>query len=288
MISIIISSRDSDQLERVSRDIDKKIGVQYEVITIPNASGELGICEAYNLGAKRSKYDILCFMHEDIMFHTQDWGAIVLNVLQDQTIGLVGVAGGALKTKAPTGWWCEGYPSGRINLLQHHKDGRVVRYNSKKKTQSLVDVVTIDGVWFCCPKAVWEKSPFDAETFSDFHLYDFDFAMQVLTQNRRVCVTYEVLIEHFSDGSYGEVWATNAIKFIEKWRHTLPRTVLQLPASQLQRIEWKDFQYFTKLLLTIGYDPEIIAQYVRACFTLKPFAPSNWYLFARLLRQKYL
>lgn len=73
MISIIICSKNKDLLKDVSANIELTIGVPYEIIAIENNKGEFGICKAYNDGASKAKYDIFCFMHEDISFETQNW-----------------------------------------------------------------------------------------------------------------------------------------------------------------------------------------------------------------------
>ena len=77
MISIIISSANSKQLEEVSQNVAQTIGVPYEIISFNNADGSMGICEVYNKGTAKAKYDLLCFMHEDLLFKTMDWGKVV-------------------------------------------------------------------------------------------------------------------------------------------------------------------------------------------------------------------
>ncbi len=77
----------------LKENIRATIGVAFEIIPIINSGGRIGICEAYNIGARRSKFGMLCFMHEDVRMHTMSWGKIVSRILQDKSIGLLGVAG---------------------------------------------------------------------------------------------------------------------------------------------------------------------------------------------------
>ncbi|MCE5282251.1 MAG: glycosyltransferase family protein, partial [Deltaproteobacteria bacterium] len=78
MISIIICSRDSGALKEVSGNIEETIGVPYEIIAIDNSRNQYSIFDAYNLGAEQSTFDHLCFMHEDILYHTPHWGSAVI------------------------------------------------------------------------------------------------------------------------------------------------------------------------------------------------------------------
>jgi hypothetical protein len=104
MISIIICSIDPCRLDQLNRNIEQTIGVPYELIPIDNSSNRYGLCQAYNLGAARAAYPILCFMHEDIAFETADWGLSVIRHLEDPSVGLIGVAGGDGRALVPCSW----------------------------------------------------------------------------------------------------------------------------------------------------------------------------------------
>ena len=54
-----------------------------------------GICEVYNSLAALAKVFIFrCFVHEDILFQTLDWGLSVEDIFsQNPAMGVVGVAG---------------------------------------------------------------------------------------------------------------------------------------------------------------------------------------------------
>ncbi len=69
---------------------------------------------------------------------------------------------------------------------------------SNLKNVSLAKVVTLDGVWFCTRKDIALEFPFDGETLKRFHCYDIDFALSVF----QVAVTFDILIQHFSTGSF--------------------------------------------------------------------------------------
>ncbi|MEJ7663695.1 MAG: glycosyltransferase [Hymenobacter sp.] len=162
-----------------------------------------GICEAYNKGAARSKYSIVCFMHEDIYFHTLNWGQLVVEILADEKIGVLGVAGGTYVADAPGSWNSCGSEY-IVMQIQHTVNGRTQLDRLVPEHGNLFPVAAVDGVWMCCRKAVWQDSPFDATVFPGFHFYDVDFCTRIFPTHQ-ICVTTAVLIEHFSRGSYTEL-----------------------------------------------------------------------------------
>ena len=70
MLSLIICSRNSDISATLKKNIETTIGINYELIVINNSLNHYSIFEAYNQGIRKSKYQFLCFMHEDILYHT--------------------------------------------------------------------------------------------------------------------------------------------------------------------------------------------------------------------------
>jgi hypothetical protein len=52
------------------------------LIVIDNSENAYSILEAYNLGIEISKGDFLCLIHDDVLFHTKNWGSIVQDVFE--------------------------------------------------------------------------------------------------------------------------------------------------------------------------------------------------------------
>ncbi|OGX91080.1 glycosyltransferase [Hymenobacter coccineus] len=236
MISIIICSRDSETLRNVSLNVEQTIGVAHEVVAIDNSRGEYGICQAYNLGAKRSKYDVLCFMHEDLCFHTPNWGGKVAEILSDRSIGVLGVAGGMYQLRAPVPWWFMGTAYMREQVLHSVPGEASTLHFVNPQEQSLADVAVVDGLWLCSTKAVWEQHPFDEKTFPAFHFYDMDYCTSIFP-HYRVCVTFDILIEHYSKGSINEAWLANALNYQRKWKQQLPFGVIKIAKEQNAELE---------------------------------------------------
>lgn len=221
MISIIICSRNSFFIEQITENVSHTIGVLFEIIAIDNSSGDYGICEAYNLGAQKAKYNILCFMHEDILFHTLNWGERVVNIFNDSTIGTLGVAGGSYLTNLPISWWDSGNLNQHINIYHttslHDKE---LMY-SNPLNRSLVDVTNLDGVWICTRKEIWQKILFDSENLPGFHGYDLSYCINAFYLGR-ICVTFDIDIEHFSLGSINDTYISNIIKLVSLYKDKLP------------------------------------------------------------------
>jgi len=249
MISIIISSAKKPLLAQVKKNIADTIGVDHEIVAFDNSEGSKGICQIYNQGISQAKFDILCFMHEDVAMHTQDWGLVVKNIFANHPdVGLVGLAGSSYRPITPTGWNGMGNEGYYINLLQRFKfeEKETKREYHNPSDRPLAPVVAVDGVWFCTTKALAEKYRFD-ESFAGFHVYDMDFSLTI-GQEKTVAVTFDVLLEHFSEGSYNADWLKDTIKLFEKWQHILPINLEGLSRKQMIYIERRTFKHFLKQL----------------------------------------
>ncbi len=226
MISLIICSRQPDIPLALKENIAKTIGMAYELIVIDNSANRHSIFSAYNEGVRRANGDILCFMHEDILYQTNNWGERIVKHFQDSTIGLIGFGGAHFLPSVPVYWSTTLWIS--ESCRQKHDNGSIdcfhLDYFGKN---NIVDVVACDGFCFFMPKALFEKVAFDEITYTGFHFYDMDICMQVLQQGYRVCVVNDVLIEHaWSEKSLQkkgmELFETNGEIFFNKWKEHFP------------------------------------------------------------------
>ena len=225
MISIIISSSNPEYLSAVKKNIDATVGIPYEVIAVPNGDGKRGICEVYNSAGAQAKYDVLCFMHEDVIIHTQDWGMKVVEVMSDPEIGLLGIAGSTYKSLTPAEWACPGVDEFRhkIHIIQNFKfsERQTKLFSTYDGSQTREIVATIDGVWMCTRKDVFKEYKFDQDLLRGFHGYDVEYSLQVGAKYK-ICVTYEVLLEHFSEGNYSNDWLNATLLVHNKHKDKLP------------------------------------------------------------------
>lgn len=267
MISIIISSAQKQLLDDASKNIEATVGIPYELIVIDNSKGKMGICEVYNRGVKMAKYDLLCFMHEDIDIKTLNWGNEVLKIFrEDPLIGIVGVVGCAYKTFAPSGWAAENKKPNTIfsNYLQSFKrvkQSSVHYYNNPDKLER-ADVVCVDGMWFCTLKDIAIQHPFDQELLTGFHCYDLDYCLNV-SQNYKVVVTYKILMEHYSEGGYSEGWLQDTFRLHKKWGYTLPRSTVDIPECVKKKLEKRSFKGMLEKMIELNHSLKEMIRFLR-------------------------
>jgi len=233
MISVIISTQDKALLDRVSENINNTIGVDFEIVPIEN-KGRYSICEAYNKGVAKSNYSYLCFVHEDVLFKTKDWGNRLISIMKaDTKIGLIGIAGTKFRSSYPSaigqGPGLQRFLRGNIYHWDIYKDFDVS--NNKKEIE---DVVCIDGVFMFSKKDVFINCRFDEKLLTHFHGYDIDFSLQVFFHSYRVVVDRNVLIAHYSNGNYvGQNTIANR-KVGRKWIMKLPVATLDTKLSEIE------------------------------------------------------
>jgi hypothetical protein len=222
MISVIICSANPIQLQEVSQNILETIGFPYELIAIDNRSSKRGICSVYNEAALSAKFNYLCFVHEDVKFHTQNWGNVINEIFSDDEIALIGVSGSVYKSATPGSWVSCDKKYYRVNTLQHQHDNNTVeRVSLNPKQDKISDVAVIDGVLMVTRKNILNQCCFDEDLLKGFHGYDLDFSFST-RKFGKVVVTHEILLEHFSLGSFTIDWLKDSLLINEKWLSILP------------------------------------------------------------------
>jgi glycosyltransferase involved in cell wall biosynthesis len=219
------------------------VGCDYELVVIDNSENKYSIFEAYNLGIERSKGGYLCFVHDDILFHTENWGQIVENIFEsDTTIGLLGIAGAKSKTKMPSAWWdCLGDQIA-ISIIQHSKiKGKEIEkliYGFEEGITE-VEVVFIDGVFMAMRKD--NRIRFN-NFITGFHNYDLNISLEYKKYNYKILVTNKILIEHFSIGNINQEWITSAFEFHNIYKNSLPlKTTTRYLTEEMEFSNGKKF-----------------------------------------------
>src|SRR6202044_1570451 len=102
MISVVICAREFPIPEKLNQNIQDTIGTIFELVAIDNSKNNYNICQAYNHAVSKSIYPYLCFIHEDILFETEDWGnKLIQEIETDPNIGIIGVAGCKARPRYP-------------------------------------------------------------------------------------------------------------------------------------------------------------------------------------------
>lgn len=240
MISCIICSRQSDVSAELKENIANTIGCKYELVVIDNSKNEYSIFSAYNEGVRRAKGDFLCFMHEDILYHTEGWGTIVIDTFdQYPEYGLFGVAGSQVLPKSPTPWCSTLFTASTVfSDILPAVSSTMVNIN-----RNIVPVVVVDGVWMFMSRDLFKTIRFDDTTYKGFHMYDIDISLQVINAGYKVGVITKINLYHQSMGNYNLQWFDNMEKCWNKWNKLLPCSVIDNPRVTHQTLSYFNHVY---------------------------------------------
>lgn len=216
----------------VEKNVRETIGVPCEFIIEDNREAGRGICSVYNHCAARARYENLCFLHEDVVFHGNGWGSSVVGQLQKKDTGIIGFMGSVYKSKAPSGW--NVHPRlNRSHFIQTDKSGGVRR--SDEGTGDFRPCLLLDGACLFVRRDVWAEIPFDEVLLDGFHCYDIDFSLQTSAKGYRNYVCGTVWLEHLSDGTFSDAWGDATLRlFLTKWRQ--PMIAAGLDSGELDYI----------------------------------------------------
>lgn len=220
MFTVITCSINPDSASALRANVETTIGVPFEFMAFDNREARRGICSIYNECARNARYDLLCFVHEDVEFRTQNWGEVIARKLHEPDCGVIGFAGSISKLTPMTGFGSLREHT-RFNYYQGTPDGKVERKSINPDGLDFSPVICLDGMCLIVRRDVWERSPFDEKLFTGFHAYDIDFTIAVACNyHNYVCNLAEVF--HASIGNFGREWYENAKICHEKWRSRLP------------------------------------------------------------------
>jgi glycosyltransferase involved in cell wall biosynthesis len=282
MISIIICSRTQIISAELSANIKDTIGSDYELVVIDNSLDTYSIFEAYNLGIEKSTGEYLCFMHDDILIHTQNWGIVINNIFNDdQKIGLIGIAGARIKTMMPSGWWNCPNEFKEINIIQHLENKVVEKWEYGFNNGSLSEVVAIDGVFMVLRKD--KRIHFDTE-LKGFHNYDLNISLECKNKEYKIVVTNEILIEHFSNGNINKSWQDSTMKIHELYLKNFPLYVGSKNIKHdLKSLEIKNGLNFLNQCLAFGFKDGFFKLWFKL-FCLQPFSKSHFMIFKKCIK----
>jgi hypothetical protein len=245
MLSIIICSVNPTFLDQVSKSIASTIGAPYELLVRDNRQAKKGLCEVYNDLASQARYDLLCFVHEDILFETMHWGSLLVRQFEgNPQTGVIGVAGSKYKSRTFSGWYTGQPGLDYLNIGHRDKGVDLELQVLSDAADPVQEVVCIDGVFMACRRSIWEKTRFNQEVLKGFHFYDLDFSLRAAAICK-IFVNLGIEIFHLTTGGdFGENWARQAMLFHEKTSIQLPCYRDCAPVGSLEKAiakQWLDF-----------------------------------------------
>lgn len=234
MLSIIISSYQPLYYNQLVKNISETIGddFSYEIIQIWNPS-LMSITKAYNDGAEKAQFDYLLFLHEDVLFHTKNWGEKLISHFNSPEIGIIGVSGSNYVPIAPSSWTVsEEYHF--INILETDDKGTTHTQSTKHNKNK---VFGVDGVFQAVKKNIFETYKYNFD-LKGFHGYDLDFSLRVSNTQQNYTVD-NILIEHFSRGNLTKLWLDANIKI----RENVKFNKIKNRPSEIERKAFLSFIY---------------------------------------------
>lgn len=277
MISIIISSHNELNFKQIEANITKTIGETFEIIKIKNKN-QMGICAAYNLGAKKANYEYICFCHEDILFHTQNWGKVLVDLLdKNKNVGLIGLAGSSYKSFIPSGWSFPASTLARMNVIQNDPNLVSLPAHQQKiiENHSPTPVATVDGCFLATKTSLWKTNQFDEKTFNNYHCYDLDFSLTI-GKTHQVVVANNILISHLSSGGFTEKWLDETYKLHKKWKNELPKATDNLSNKEKKNEELGAYKFLMLKTHQLKYRGLSIFNILFKVKTLKVLGFKNW------------
>ncbi|MDD3154544.1 MAG: glycosyltransferase [Victivallaceae bacterium] len=226
MIEVIVCSNDPAAAAALERNVRSTIGMDDFVFSVMDASsGHMDLFTAYDRGIRRSRAEWIVCCHQDILFHTQNWGPVLIgHFAEDLRLGAIGVAGGSSHPRAPGGWMSAPPVCRRLtHLIQHDGSGRVfMDCAGGEDGRGLHPVATLDGVLLAFRREVFDECSFAASGLRGFHGYDLDISLQLYRRHWRLAVTSKILIEHFSPGRCDLRYVCNVLRIHARNPDILP------------------------------------------------------------------
>jgi len=159
LISFVICSVTPSKLERLERDIHRTFAAEpYEIVHIGDAKS---LCEGNMRGLQQARGELLVFCHDDIGIINDDFAARLRQQLAQ--FDLIGLAG-TQKLEGPS-WHWGGPLNAAARVAFPSRSGEMKASLLGTDVRAMPDAQAVDGVFVAGRRHVFEKVPFDADTF---------------------------------------------------------------------------------------------------------------------------
>ena len=217
--NIIFSSKNEyDQNSEFVTHIKDTCGIDCTISHIHNPDG-MSLSMIYADMMDRSPSDINIFIHDDIEFLRDGWGAEVVRLFDEhKDYGIIGVAGSAYFDEKAA-WWQYDDKYGQV--LHRHDGKSWLTAFSPLLDKDLQEVCVIDGLFMAVHrKRVTEN--FDRD-LPGFDFYDINFCLSnFLKKKTKIGVTTNIRIAHNSIGEMRDTWYTSRDTINRKYQRYYP------------------------------------------------------------------
>lgn len=281
MISIIICSNNKVLRDQISTNIGQTIGLDYEIIIKDNSLNQVSICKAYNECAIQAKYEYLVFCHEDILFHTPNWGRLLINHFINTNARIIGFLGCVIKTKTPSSVYIYDSDLNRHNQLQRYPNGDSVHCYENPLNEKTSEVSIVDGFFMATKKEYWQNTKFSENYLEGFHAYDIDFSLKNF-QLGKIIVVYDILVEHFSFGNFTSSWVAAQLSLTRKWNLYLPLSI-NSDDCKIRKAEISNLKELLKILIAIQGPKTLMIIYYLKLLHLCPINNLNVFFIRKII-----
>ncbi|WP_300597099.1 glycosyltransferase [Niabella sp.] len=287
MLSIVISSYREAFYTAIENNIAATIGAEipYELVQVKNP-GSMSVCQAYNKGLELSQYPYVLFLHEDLLFNTSGWGRTLLQIFkQNQQIGLIGVAGGLYKSKAPSGWWDIDDRAKYIYVRHGNKEeNEPMHYGFGIHThEHIVRVLSLDGLFIALRKSTGLRFN---ERLKGYHQYDLGISIDAHLKGYEAVCTDLIDITHFSMGNVDKSWIESADVFFDLYARHLPLYISSnTTLRQKKQLETDNYIQFINSAWAMGLH-RMAWKYWWQLFKLNPISQIPFKLIKRFRQER--
>ena len=225
----MVSTRShSAQLAKTLRHYVARSGLtaaQIEVLVFINP-GTQGLSTLYNQALQQARFDVVCFLHDDLHFlRGARWGLQVLKAFQSTDFAALSAAGSVSLGQSGIFWE---RPEHLVGRVRHRMVSRLPAQRTYFSTYSEafdrpLPVLVLDGLFLALHRQrLAHPQPFDARF--TFHFYDLAFSLrQSLARSGSCGVLTRLRVVHHSLGEpNADYWRLRA-RFVRHYAPDLPQ-----------------------------------------------------------------
>ncbi|MFA6173196.1 MAG: glycosyltransferase [Kiritimatiellales bacterium] len=206
--SIICAFNNQEKLDRFLLESLRGQSVPFEILTIDNRNGEFASApRILNETARKAKYDLLMFVHQDVALGSSSWLADVQKILRRlKSLGAAGVAGRSSK-----------------DMFASVSHGNPPKPAESCQFKHPVPVQTLDGCLMIVPKVVFLEQGFDEATCNGWYLYIANYCLDLARRGRKVYVLPHEVYHESMGPSDPAVYETAKTDLLKKHRDHVKR-----------------------------------------------------------------
>lgn len=260
-LTVGVSTRGSPNfIRRYAQHLLQTVGVpQLQLLFFYNP-GRASLAEVYNRFLERSRFQIVCLLHDDLVFsRNRGWGRqVIRHFKHNPDFAILGVAGSLGLEEHAVAW------SPPQNMLGHlwHQDsvtGQAFLSDfSGHLGDHLLEAVTLDGLFLALHQARTDVR-FNPQ-MSGFHFYDVQLTLDNWLSQKNVSklrkngVMTNIAVKHLSTGTIDQEFDLYRQLTIQKYQKCLPLqpafSLLKFPYS----VKKREYKKLAVVLLHLAPD----------------------------------